>query len=343
MKTQLWQDIDDSGSQAGPPSIPAAPPHAAPDTKPDSLIERAARPARPVPAAPAPRPAPAAAATPRVWRRPQMVPDAAVHGGATGAAMPRKPEAAPFAAPPIRSSSPPPPLSPPAASPPQQAASPDPALIPDWLAARLREDHANEGRAEWRSLWQRRIVSWSMAAGILAVLAAGGLWLYQESRVDEALVVVANTTPEPNALPVKAAPILPLPVPVEPAVRPVEVRDAPTETAIAPPKPEPSSEPPAELAMREEAPVAGAVAGAASGAAVVAKKAADRKPSRRAARSKVARASSVRGAGANTGTALSARQRREETLMQCRAHGYDQRQCDRRECEMTRFGFACKG
>jgi hypothetical protein len=37
------------------------------------------------------------------------------------------------------------------------------------------------------------------------------------------------------------------------------------------------------------------------------------------------------------------RQRREETLMQCRAHGYDERQCFQRGCEMTKFGFACKG
>jgi hypothetical protein len=39
----------------------------------------------------------------------------------------------------------------------------------------------------------------------------------------------------------------------------------------------------------------------------------------------------------------SARQRHEETLLQCRAHGYDDRQCVERGCEMTRFGFACKG
>jgi hypothetical protein len=42
-------------------------------------------------------------------------------------------------------------------------------------------------------------------------------------------------------------------------------------------------------------------------------------------------------------TEPSARQRREEALMQCRAHGYDDRQCVQRGCEMTRFGFACKG
>jgi hypothetical protein len=29
--------------------------------------------------------------------------------------------------------------------------------------------------------------------------------------------------------------------------------------------------------------------------------------------------------------------------MQCRAHGYDARQCIERGCTMTRYGFACKG
>ena len=37
------------------------------------------------------------------------------------------------------------------------------------------------------------------------------------------------------------------------------------------------------------------------------------------------------------------RRRREETLLQCRALGYDEGQCIRRECEMTRFGLACRG
>jgi hypothetical protein len=39
----------------------------------------------------------------------------------------------------------------------------------------------------------------------------------------------------------------------------------------------------------------------------------------------------------------SPRERREETLMQCRAHGYDERQCIQRACAMTRYGLACKG
>jgi hypothetical protein len=29
--------------------------------------------------------------------------------------------------------------------------------------------------------------------------------------------------------------------------------------------------------------------------------------------------------------------------MQCRAHGYDERQCIQRACTMTRYGLACKG
>jgi hypothetical protein len=37
------------------------------------------------------------------------------------------------------------------------------------------------------------------------------------------------------------------------------------------------------------------------------------------------------------------RRRREETLLQCRAHGYNERQCIQRSCVMTRFGLACKG
>jgi hypothetical protein len=36
-------------------------------------------------------------------------------------------------------------------------------------------------------------------------------------------------------------------------------------------------------------------------------------------------------------------QRREETLMQCRALGYDARECAQRGCMMTRFGLACPG
>jgi hypothetical protein len=39
----------------------------------------------------------------------------------------------------------------------------------------------------------------------------------------------------------------------------------------------------------------------------------------------------------------SPRERREETLMQCRAHGYDERQCFQHACTMTRYGFVCKG
>lgn len=221
---------------------------------------------------------------------------------------------------------------------------------------------------EWRSLWQRRAVTWSMAASIAAVLAAGGLWLYQESRVDDALVVVANTTPEPHAMPAAAAPVLPSPAQGA-AVRPVEQPGVAPQSAILAPAPAPeavaASEPlatpqestPAPAESPATAPVEAALptvlapaAVVAAGTAVVAKKTrTSRKPAPRASRRKSARptpaapAAPVRRASAEVTAKDTGRQRREETLMQCRAHGYDQRQCDRRECEMTRFGFACKG
>jgi hypothetical protein len=46
---------------------------------------------------------------------------------------------------------------------------------------------------------------------------------------------------------------------------------------------------------------------------------------------------------ATVAAAPSARQRREETLLQCRAHGYDARQCIRRGCSTTRYGLVCRG
>jgi hypothetical protein len=36
-------------------------------------------------------------------------------------------------------------------------------------------------------------------------------------------------------------------------------------------------------------------------------------------------------------------QRREETLRECRALGYDARQCVQRACSMTRYGLVCRG
>jgi hypothetical protein len=45
--------------------------------------------------------------------------------------------------------------------------------------------------------WTRHLAAWGAAGVLLALLAGGGLWLYEQSQVEGALVVVANTNPAP--------------------------------------------------------------------------------------------------------------------------------------------------
>lgn len=265
---------------------------------------------------------------------------------------------------------PPVPPTPPAGDPMHEAA------IPDWLGERLREDAAREERAQWSSLWKRRLATWSMAGGLLAIVAAGGLWVYEDSRVDGALGVVAQTSPEqPAPPPVHAltpAPVAeaappsaallpapspapdpaPLPSPASPSV-PESAPVVPAQAAIAP------AEPPLPAAAGAAAAfTAGAAAARSDADASAAARAAQATESRSAARGERKAQSARRNAArrqvaqadkprrpapAPVPAEPSPRQRREETLMQCRAHGYDQRQCDRRGCTMTPYGFACRG
>jgi hypothetical protein len=225
---------------------------------------------------------------------------------------------------------PPPPPPPPPEPPPQGDAGTIPRPVqPDieaeWLAVRLREEAAAREAPAWSSMWKRRLVTWSIAGGLLAGLAAGGLWLYEENRVEDALVVVANTSPagQPPAAQAFAAGVA-APAPAQPAVVPETVK----------PLPEPV------------APVVEDKAPAALAAAPV-----DVTPPRRPSRTKtVAKKRTVTKArraapedAPPVAASPSPRQRREETLMQCRAHGYDARQCIERACTMTRYGLACKG
>lgn len=223
--------------------------------------------------------------------------------------------------------------------PPQPAAAPDhvpppqadagtiprpvqPDIEAEWLAARLRQEAVARETPAWSSMWKRRLVTWSIAGGLLAGLAAGGLWLYEDNRVEDALVVVANTSPTGQAPPA-AAFVAATPAPVQPAPLTAE-----------PVKPVP--EEPVAPVSEDKAPVAAPV---------------DVTPPRRFARNKAAatrRATAkARRATAGEASAVAAepspRQRREETLMQCRAHGYDARQCIERACTMTRYGLVCKG
>jgi hypothetical protein len=189
----------------------------------------------------------------------------------------------------------------------------------DWFAARLREETAAREAPAWSSMWKRRLVTWSIAGGLLAGLAAGGLWLYEENRVEDALVVVANTSPagQPPAVRAFAAGVpaaAPAAAPVQPPVTTDLVKPIPEQAApavadtvdVTPPRRAPGEK--------------------------ITKKRTTAKPRREAAPE-----------APRVAAEPSPRQRREETLMQCRAHGYDARRCIERACTMTRYGLACKG
>ena len=351
MKTQLLQDFQESGSAEAPAGPPALQPPTEPPTVP--------------PTEPPRRPA--------VWHGPgahrteagaavqkadpgtmQRAPETSARGKGVAiealadriaqarAATPAPRDEAtvpgsearvrPQPAPPPE---PPPPPDPPPAPdhlpPPQAEAGTIPRPVqPDieaeWLAARLREEAAARAAPAWSSMWKRRLVTWSIAGGLLASLAAGGLWLYEENRVEDALVVVANTQPAGQPAPAQAFVAgAPAPAPAQPAAAPEPAKLLP--------------EPPVAAVVEDKPPAADAAAPV------------DVTPPRRAARVKTSEkkrtaAKARRTAAAEavpTPATPSPRQRREETLMQCRAHGYDARQCIERACTMTRYGLACKG
>ncbi|WP_075791433.1 hypothetical protein [Massilia putida] len=368
MKTQLLQDFQESGSaEAAPKPAEAAPKSADPPPAP-------ARPPRPaVWHGPGARRDLAGAAVQRADPGAmQRAPDTparglgvAIEAWAERAAQhrPTPPQQRPPAPPPTDEATvpgeqarprhvPPPRPSGPAA--PESRIDPGsgPGTIPrpgrpeaeaeaDWLAARLRDDAARDGTPAWGSVWKRRLVTWSIAGGLLAAIAAGGLWLYEENRVDGALVVVANTSPAPvaasgaQAFPTGSAAAVPAaPAPTAPvAAETVKPLPEPEIAAAAVPAPAPAAEtPPPDDASRTVVPV-------------------DVNPPRRTSRpassARKRAAAKARRAQAREEPPVAAtpspRQRREETLMQCRAHGYDERQCIERACTMTRYGLACKG
>lgn len=250
---------------------------------------------------------------------------------------------------------------------------------PDWLTERLARDAALNSRSEWAGRWSRRVGAWGTAGVLLALLAGGGFWLYQQSEVEGALVVVANTNPS-QATATLSAPAQPGPVRATPANagaatagdRTVAALPA-TPTTVPAPAPSPTSAaaPPMETQNASGVEATGGLAGsstaaasgdkpAASGASEAPEQASPVEGSNRTVvpvpvadaprasapkrqRSPSKKRAKVEARAAEPDREPSPRQRREETLMQCRAHGYDERQCMQRGCEMTRFGFACKG
>jgi hypothetical protein len=332
MKPQLLQDLNESGSAQSKPPDPGA----------------AGQVTRP---------------RPSVKPRPQAAePDATVP--AKGFA-PQPPAFAEPIPPPTPTPTPPQPRrATPQATEPWTPADSTEDEVPAWLAERLALDAEQQQRTERSRLWARRLVSWGAAGVLLALLAGGGLYLYDQSQVEGALVVVANTNPAdpPKAAPASAAPRVDtaqaspsLPANVAAPVTPVPAPAAPvsaegsiaagntavggsavaqTDAGAGQPAPESpalvSTTPPASSAAQ---------AGQAGQAEDQPADIAPPRHQRSHVRKRLKAEASARAAKAEP----SARQRREETLMQCRAHGYDERQCLRRGCEMTRYGFACKG
>ncbi|MBW8900625.1 MAG: hypothetical protein JF619_21460 [Massilia sp.] len=387
MKTQLFLDLQESGSAPAPPKppTPASAPPAPP--KPPAQATALPRPATP----PVARSAADDAAVPRrppaVWQGPgaqradmdaamqradagtmQRAPDTAARGlgvaiesWADRAAQSRP--AAPAAAPGLPQRDPAieaQTLSAPAqarddarpdAHPPVDAGPaarpeplPDDATIPrsssavdeaGWLATRRRAAPTPRKAAGWNRFLPRRLAAWSIAGVLLTGVAAGGLWLYEESRVDGAPVVVAATAPVPAASGARAPAA---PQAVAPATTP-PVQPVPHVAAAAA---VPASPSPVE-ADRTVKPVDMATPAAADveppkhppRQAVTARK----RPAPQTPRARTHDTAPV----SRVATEPSARQRREELLMQCRAHGYDERRCFQRACTMTRYGLVCRG
>ena len=365
MKTQLLQDLDESGSKAGADAARAAQPQA--EQQPYAAPPAAVWQRRQAPVTPTQRSAPPAQSVQRA--EPGMM------GGATGAAVQGPPAAGqmrppggrePAQAAPSRQRAPegawtgPRPLppdartaatdaharaqvhtQPPEPPPLHPAAAPD---IPDWLSERLREDAEHEAQRQRSRVMARRALSWSAAATVVAMLAVAGYWFYQESRVEGALNVVANTSPAPAASMAPVKPVLPgsSPVTAAPAAdrsaaplapEPVATAAPPPAPVAAPgtPAPEPAPEPASEPSRPERLQASAAQPAAAQ----------DNIEHPAPHRKRHAKPVTRPQATADTGPTPA--QRREETLMQCRVLGYDARECSRRGCMMTRFGLACPG
>lgn len=346
MKTQLLEDFDESGS--APANRPAAPPRPAVWQRPRR--EPGAAPAVAAPAA-APQaqavPAPGPTPQPRTAADPQPAPPAPAQAGARPRGFAPQPAASGNTTVPLGD-----------AGMPAFAQGMPGGGDPDWLTERLARDAALHERPAWNGAWSRRLASWGAGGALLALLAGGGFWLYQESRVEDALVVVANESPAPaagaggpvgvaapvaaRAAPLAAAPAAPLAV--VPAAPLADVPAAPL--TMAPP----ASDAAAVGATAAPSTAAGAgepqapVFADRSVTAVAADGAAPSRQGRKSSHAARAQREGRAEAKAEArGGEPSARQRHEELLMQCRAHGYAERQCLENGCEMTRYGFACKG
>lgn len=372
MKTQLLQDLDESGHDfvARPVGLPKAPQAAS------ASPERKTPPPDFAPPAPAPAPAPSYA--------PKTPPAGAPRAGVwstrdRAAAFVQPPQAAPEPAKP--------------AARPAPVEEDDPAMIlpqatvwPSQQAAALAPEPRQQNVRRWA-----RISRWGLALIALTACIAGGLWIYQEMKIDSTLSLLApGTAHAPAIASVPAPPVAPV-IPPDPAppvaasIGSEALQGAPatqTEAAGAPEAPV-SAPVPATPVAAVPAPAASVAAPAATqqrtaseelvllkptalapalAPAAPAQAAASRhsipsaNPVPRQHRREPVEAAHVTPAHRTASPADSDHPGKlaempvskrasiaEETLRQCRAMGYHQAQCIERGCYTTKFGLVCKG
>jgi len=422
MKTQLFLDLQESGSAPPPPKHPTpetAPPAPSAPPKQPAPVRASAPPVPPTPRS-APDDADVSRRPPAVWQGPaaqhagrddalqradagtmQRAPDTAARGlgiaieswadraarsrsaapeaasrmsqpdqGIDAQRLPRQPERRDdIASPPVTASAPvqargdaspvpadvlrpgTPPHPRPDAGP---AARPEPylddATIPRlptaaddayWHARRRRAAPTRRKASAWDMFRARRLAAWSIAGGLLVGVVAGGLWLYQKKPAAGAHVVAAAPAPAPaRTLPTPAAGGVPVaPQAIVPATTPAVQPTTTTDNVRPVPDATPAAAVPASPAPVDADRTVKAVETAAAPAA-------DVEPPKRAAGQPVTarkRPAPKAPRARAPDTAPAARQRREELLMQCRAHGYDERRCFQHACTMTRYGLVCRG
>jgi hypothetical protein len=324
MKTQLLQDFDESGSKAAQPQQ-AEQPYAAPPAavwhRPQAPVTPTRRSAPPAQSVQRADPGSMAGSMDATVERPppaasQMRPPGAEEPGQASRSRQRAREGVWTGPRPL--------------PPDTRAAATEATDIPEWLSERLREDAEQDAQRQRSRLVARRALSWSAAATVVAMLAVAGYWFYQESRVEGALNVVANTSPAPPAAVAAAGASVHAAVPAPAAsVTPAVPSSAAGTTA-------PSAD---RTVTRVELDAGAPVRVQASAA----QPAAAQDNIDRPAPHRKRHAKAITGTQATADTGPTPAQRREETLMQCRVLGYDARECTRRGCMMTRFGLACPG
>jgi hypothetical protein len=154
----------------------------------------------------------------------------------------------------------------------------------------------------WLSRWGR-IATWCIALVIVGLVAGGAFWLYNESKIDQTMSMLAkDPLPPRHTTPPPAVTTTPPAQAIAPAI------------AVAPPAEE---APRAEISAPPQAPAA--------------------VPQR------TSRKLSQKTAPASVTPEPDRAQLWAETLKQCRAAGYHAAKCARLGCTTTKYGLSCKG